>query len=59
MAKEKIKKGLELYCVWCGREVVVSNSGISSSTLWCCGRPMRKKRSSSVNKGKVNPPKSV
>lgn len=59
MAKEKIKKGLELHCVWCGREVIVSNSGISASTLLCCGRPMEKKRPSSVKRAKVELPKDV
>ena len=40
MAKAKLKKGQSLLCVPCGREVTISSSGISRTTLWCCGRPM-------------------
>lgn len=43
MAKAKLKKGTKLVCVPCGREVVIDNCGVSRTTLWCCGSPMRKK----------------
>jgi len=39
----KLKKGQTLVCMPCAREVVVSDAGASSTTLWCCGRPMREK----------------
>jgi hypothetical protein len=42
MAKAKVKKGQKLSCVPCGREVVVSSWGSSATTIWCCGRPMKK-----------------
>ncbi|UCC94552.1 MAG: desulforedoxin [Candidatus Omnitrophota bacterium] len=38
----KLRKGQKMVCVPCGREVVVSSGGISSATIWCCGKPMRK-----------------
>ena len=57
MAKEKIKKGEKLLCIWCDREVVVSNCGISGSTLLCCGRPMIKKNSSLEKKARAILPK--
>ena len=44
MATAKDKKGTKLVCALCAREVVVSNWGISSRSLWCCGKPMKKKR---------------
>jgi len=37
----KVRKGEKLVCVPCGREVVVNNWGVSGSTLWCCGKPMK------------------
>ena len=40
----KMKKGDKLVCVPCGREVVVGCCGVSTTTLWCCGRPMKKKK---------------
>lgn len=43
MAKVKVKKGTKLVCVACAREVMVSNWGISRTTLWCCKRPMQNK----------------
>lgn len=39
----KLKKGQKLVCVPCGREVVVSNLGAASTTIWCCSKPMQKK----------------
>ncbi|UCC94862.1 MAG: hypothetical protein JSW40_08630 [Candidatus Omnitrophota bacterium] len=36
----KLKEGEKLVCVPCGREVVITNVGISGTTTWCCGRPM-------------------
>ena len=53
MAKAKVKKGAKLICVPCGREIVISNWGISRTTLWCCGRAMKKKTSSLVKKIKT------
>ena len=47
MAKAKLKKGVRLACVPCGREVVIDNCGISRTTLWCCGRPMKKGKAKS------------
>ncbi len=40
----KAKRGTTLVCALCAREVVVNNWGISGKSLWCCGRPMKKKR---------------
>jgi len=37
----KLKKGARLTCVPCGRRVIVDCCGVSSSTIWCCGRPMK------------------
>lgn len=51
MAKTKMKKGERLVCVPCGREVLVDCCGMSTTTLWCCGSPMKK--SSSVLKKKA------
>jgi len=42
MAKTKLKKGSRLVCVPCGREVIVDCCGASSTTIWCCGKPMRR-----------------
>lgn len=39
----KIKKGDKLACSPCGREISVDACGVSETTLWCCGRPMKKK----------------
>ena len=38
-----LKKGQKLVCVPCAREVVISDTGVSRTTLWCCGRPMKPK----------------
>jgi len=42
MAKGKMKKGQKLVCVPCGREVIIGCCGTSATTIWCCGKPMRK-----------------
>ncbi len=39
----KLKRGQTMVCIPCAREVVISNAGASSTTLWCCGRPMKQK----------------
>jgi hypothetical protein len=39
----KLKKGNRLVCVPCGRQVVVSNAGVSRTTIWCCGKAMAQK----------------
>ncbi len=39
----KLKKGMRLACVPCGRQVVVSACGLSAQTIWCCGKPMARK----------------
>jgi hypothetical protein len=44
MAKKKFKKGTKLICVPCGREAIIDCCGVSTSTIWCCGKPMRKKK---------------
>ncbi len=36
----KLRKGQNMVCVPCGRQVTVSTAGFSRSTLWCCGKPM-------------------
>lgn len=46
----KIKRGEKLLCVPCGREVTVSFAGIAQTTLWCCGRPMKKSKIKSIKK---------
>ncbi|MDD5583675.1 MAG: hypothetical protein PHV55_01280 [Candidatus Omnitrophica bacterium] len=49
----KLKKGQKMACVPCGREVVVDACGASSTTLWCCGKPMaRAAKSKSPSKKK-------
>jgi hypothetical protein len=52
MAKRKIEKGAQLICVQCGREIVVSNCGISRTTRLCCGRPMKESSPSLVKEVK-------
>lgn len=52
MVKSKIKKGQRLACVPCGREVVVDCCGASATTIWCCGRPMKKGSSVAKKKAK-------
>ena len=46
----KVKKGKTMVCIPCAREVVISNVGASSTTLWCCGRPMKEKSKATVKK---------
>jgi len=53
MPKGKNKKGSKLFCIWCGREVIISNFGISDSKIWCCARPMLKKTPSLMKKYKA------
>lgn len=48
----KLKKGERLACVPCGTEVVVDSCGVSEATIWCCGKPM-KKRSKAKSKKKA------
>ena len=46
----KLKKGAKLTCVPCGRQVVVDSCGASETTIWCCGRPMKKKAKAQAKK---------
>lgn len=46
----KLKKGQAMVCIPCAREIVVSNVGASSTTLWCCGRPMKEKSKATPKK---------
>ncbi len=46
----KIKKGAKLMCVPCGREVMVTNAGISEAIIWCCRKPMKKKTKTLLKK---------
>jgi hypothetical protein len=39
----KMKKGDKFVCVPCGKEVIIDCCGASETTIWCCGRPMKKK----------------
>jgi len=52
----RFRKGQKAVCVPCGREVVVSNAGISKATIWCCGKPMNTgtKKKKTVAKKTVN-----
>lgn len=52
----KLKKGQEIVCVPCGREVVVNSAGISCTTIWCCGRPMQQKSQAVTAKEKAAKP---
>ena len=46
----KLKKGMRLACVPCGRQVVVDACGLSIQTVWCCGKPMVSGRRASKTK---------
>lgn len=46
----KLNKGQRFACVPCGREAVVDVCGISETTLWCCGQPMRPKSKAAPGK---------
>ncbi len=46
----KLKRGQTMVCIPCAREVVISNAGASSTTLWCCGRPMKQKSKPIIKK---------
>jgi len=50
MAKAKLKKGARLVCVPCGREVIIDCCGTSTTTLWCCGKPMKRRTRAKVKK---------
>ena len=50
MSMAKVKKGQEMVCIPCAREVVISNAGASSTTLWCCGRPMKEQSKATTKK---------
>jgi hypothetical protein len=39
----KMKKGQILECEPCGREVAVNKEGVSHTTVYCCGKPMKQK----------------
>ena len=49
----KIKKGAKLMCVPCGREVMVTNAGISEAIIWCCRKPMKKKTATLAKRTKA------
>lgn len=53
--KAALRKGARLVCVPCGREVVVSESGVAATTLWCCGKPMRKPGRAKAKKKAARP----
>jgi hypothetical protein len=46
----KTKKGQILECEPCGREVTVSKEGVSHTTVYCCGRPMKQKSKATAKK---------
>lgn len=46
----KIKRGQKMVCAPCGREVTISACGVSNTTIWCCGRPMKKKGKAKLRK---------
>ena len=46
----KLKKGQAMVCIPCAREIVISDAGASSTTLWCCGRPMKQKSKATTKK---------
>lgn len=39
----KYKNGQRLVCEPCGREVEIDSCGMSSTSIWCCGKPMKAK----------------
>ncbi len=39
----KYKSGQKLMCVPCGREVEINSCGLASTSIWCCGKPMKEK----------------
>ncbi len=47
-----MKKGQKVVCVPCGREVVINSCGVSRSTIWCCGKPMKPKAKAAPKKAK-------
>ena len=46
----RMKKGQILECYPCGREVTVSKEGVSNTTVYCCGLPMKHKIKASTKK---------
>ena len=46
----KLKRGQKMVCIPCAREVIISNAGVSRTTLWCCGRPMQQKAKTTSKK---------
>jgi hypothetical protein len=46
----KMKKGQILECEPCGREVTVNKEGVSNTTVYCCGRPMKQKSKAATKK---------
>jgi hypothetical protein len=46
----KLKRGQKMVCIPCAREVIISNAGVSRTTLWCCGRPMQQKAKATSKK---------
>jgi len=46
----KFKKGQTLECVPCGREITISSEGVSRTTIYCCGRPMKQKTKAASKK---------
>ena len=46
----KVRKGQKLVCVPCGREVVIDACGVSKTTVWCCGKPMKAARKTTKKK---------
>jgi len=46
----KFKKGQTLECVPCGREITVSSEGVSRTTIYCCGKPMKQKTKTTSKK---------
>lgn len=51
-AMGKLKKGQKLVCVPCGREVLIGICGVSTRTIWCCGKPMLPKSKKASKKKK-------
>ena len=46
----KLKRGQKMVCIACAREVIISNTGVSRTTLWCCGKPMQQKAKAAAKK---------
>jgi len=48
----RLRKGTRLVCVPCGREVTLDACGLSTQTIWCCGKPMSAGKKASRKKAK-------